>query len=55
MDVPSTPACISVAPQRPALMKPGVLMMSIHLSVFYFAILSAITPRKGVRPLRMQP
>lgn len=54
MDVPTAPACIIAAPQRPALMKPGVLMMSVHLSMFYFAILSAIPPQRA-RLLRMQP
>lgn len=45
MGVPTTPAYIIVATLgAPALMKAGVPMIAAHLFVFYYAILSVITP-----------
>ena len=45
MGVPTAPAYVIVATLgAPALMKAGVPMISAHLFVFYFAILSVITP-----------
>jgi len=45
MGLPTTPAyIIQVALLVPALVKLGVLVQAAHLFVFYFAILSAITP-----------
>jgi len=45
MGVPTAPAYVIVATLgAPALMKAGVPMVSAHLFVFYFAILSVITP-----------
>ncbi|MBR3880477.1 MAG: TRAP transporter fused permease subunit [Mailhella sp.] len=45
MGVPTAPAYVIVATLgAPALMKAGVPMISSHLFVFYFAILSVITP-----------
>jgi len=45
MGLPTTPAyIIQVALLVPALVKLGVVLQAAHLFVFYFAILSAITP-----------
>jgi len=45
MGLPTTPAYIvQVALLVPALVKLGILMEAAHMFVFYFAILSAITP-----------
>ena len=45
MGLPTTPAyIIQVALLVPALVKLGIVLQSAHLFVFYFAILSAITP-----------
>ena len=45
MGLPTTPAyIIQVALLVPALVKLGIVVQSAHLFVFYFAILSAITP-----------